>query len=402
MDSLPTDIYSIFVQYVNVNDVFNISKINKKFHQRIWKNAAVWSARKLSLHKERNLDIPKHLLYCYGKKPIEILKHTTKYGHDVLFLQLFRRLLDTVRTEGTRIHQRDQGVFVGFNEIYQEMCHTLDLAYYYILIGPYTDILSVLLDETIDFIPDISTSAPNFRKHISISYGNVIYKEKHTDRARSTVYPYSYNSIGYGSAIFLSIYHGKYDTARIFLEKGPVILPFHNVSHICDKLLMHPDIYLKLLKYDELNNCFKILLHGCHKLARIDILDTLIEKSKDPQLLIIYRVTLKKLIKEKKYDYIMHFMKVCYIKTIKDVIELSDDKLRERIRKNKKLMMLKAIATRFSVKLRDDSDSDSGEEEKTYDDVCRGKTRNGKNCTRKITKRANNQIYCWQHRKQAE
>ncbi len=392
MDCLPTDIYGIFVQYMYAGDVFNLSKINKKSYQRMWKNDNVWHARKLSIHKERSADIQKHLLYYCDKKPIEILKHAAKYGHDVLFLQLFHRLLNTIRAEGAKLMRQNQHVHIEFDQNHQEMCHALDLAYYYILIGPHIDILLTLLDETLDFIPSEGTHVPYRRGEVNLSYGETIYKKQ--QGGVSTSHDNYLASYGYGMAVLLSICHERYDTARIFIKKGIVRLPLSYVSFICDKLLMHQDIYIPLLRYNNNKTFYKSLLQACHKLARIDILDTLTDKMIYIDRLVIYRVILKKLIKEKKYDYIMHFMKVCYIKTIKDIAELSDDKLKEKISKNKELMKLKTIGTRFAIKSESDSESES-ETEKQYSDICRGKTKTGKNCTRKVNKGE----YCWQHKK---
>ncbi len=381
MDKFPTDINSILIQYINIRDTFNLSRMSKNFYQRIWLSENVWYARKLSLHKERNLNVPKHLLYCWDKKLFEILKHAAKYGHDVLFLQLFRLLLNIVKVEGIRILADNPDIHFEFDQIHKEMCCTLNLAYYYILIGPYMDILLTLLEETIDFIPFVTTEILH-RKATSyytyISYTTVIYKgedSRYSEAVRRAR----------GASVFLAIYHKKYDTVRIFLEKGPLKLPYY-FADICDKLLCHPDLCLKLLKYDHPDYFLSNLLQGCHKLARIDILDTLINEAGHFKSLIIYRTILKRLIREEEYDYIMHFMKICHEKTIKDIGELADKELKQKIQKDKKLMKINTIRALFSIKPEDDSE---------LENLCQGKTKNGKKCTRKVARGR----YCWQHDK---
>ncbi len=384
MEHLPTDVHTIFIQYVSAIDIFNLSKMNKKHHQRIWNNANVWTSKKLSLHKERSIDIPEHLLYYCGKKPLQILRHAAKYGHDLIFLPLFRSLLNILRKESVKIRENNPRIYVEFDEIHQEICHTLDYAYYDVLISPYTDMLLTLLEETINFVPNVNTQVDS-RSSLTISYTNLICKKDPSDTWGSHDISY-----GLGTCVVLAIFHEKYDAARMFLRRGLVRIPRLHILSIRNKLLIHSDIYLEMLRQDQ--SLIWILLQECHKLARIDILDNLTNTSEHTREFVIYRPILKKLIKERKYDYIMHFMKVCYIKTIRDIAELADDKLREKIRKNKKLMRLKNIGTKFANK----SDSDSADDsEPQFDDVCRGKTRTGKNCTRKVT----DTQYCWQHRK---
>ncbi len=419
MDSLPTDIYTIFVQYMSISDVLELSKMNKKYYERIWKNETVWRSKKLSLHKERSTNIPKHSLYYKDKSnsamkepnsQADVLKYAAKHGHEIIFLPLFRSILNRITREGARIRATHNRSYIKFDYIHEELCDILNIAYYHIIIGPYTDILLTLLEEKVNFLVPNSTNIPN-NPQLDISYLNAIYYEEPDTPHNNAGLSNLIKSRSYGTIICVAVSSGRYDTAKLFLEKESIKIPYAFINGFCRKILPHPNIYLKLIKHNS--HLPNSLLQECHKLADINMLNTLLGKHEyKKEHLIIHRWTLKKLIRNKHYNYILYFMRFCHTETIKDVAELANSTLRQKISKDKKLTSsrpevspaergtkamkrIDAINNKFAKKSDLDSKLEDSSENKRQDIICDGKTLAGKRCTRKVSKGR----YCWQHKK---
>ncbi len=336
-EKLPTDIFSIFIQYLNMQDNYKFVKCNKLLY-KLWLNDKLWQfcAIKLSKFAEKQKNAHRYFLYYESEKNnLKILLRSARLGHEYIFSTQFNQIF--IRRHYSLYQHLDIHVIDTLNE-----------CYYMAIKNLHYDVVKCMLCLR-------CPRPPRESNYNGLSYFDAIAIED------------IWNPTEYSKNLLFCVknyYQGRQNSDRytktchlvdIFMVGNRVFLPLTvSREHKFWQFMVKVEKYRgKLLgSSTQQYPYFKFLLRACHELQDVNLLKTLIEYNikhwGGHEEITISIANVKKLIKspgrDNNLDYLFEVINHLNRKDVIMMLSLFDDKIKNKIRENESLMQNKIIS----------------------------------------------------------